>query len=180
MVESTKLAEFRFLRNQLINALAHISFANKAAIGLIKDPSGKNIWGISFNNSIKGSDSGYQFDIFATYPIFNDEMVCKTYFIENLKDWPVFYIATTPGFINSVSTLPPIITSDEDEVLSLVLWNLKDDGKTMSEAMIFGNHHSSTQSVIEHSDKVDENGAIVQASANGSKNIEIDSLRSYI
>ena len=153
MFKSTKIAEFRISKDRLINALTHISnITHKASIALIVDRNkGKAEMGISFNNVAYFDENGHQFDLYSSYPIFHSEMVCKHYFTRNADEWPIIYIACTPEFIVSVSTLPPTM-SDGKEVLGMALWNIEDDNKIKSEAVIFGDHHSHIASIIEHSD----------------------------
>jgi hypothetical protein len=169
MVKSTKLAEFRIERSRLIDALMHISnITAKASIALIvgKEEGNTTKMGINFNNVALFDESGHQFDLYSAYPIFNDEMTCRNYFIETVTDWPVFFIACTPEFIRSIITLPPIVTSNEVEVLALALWNIKDGDKTKSNAVIFGDHHSHIASIIEHSGlAVGTGGTITQSSS---------------
>ena len=93
-VESKKLAEFKISRDRLVKALMHISnISDKAAVGLIvvREEDNKK-GGISFNNVLR-SEMDPQFELFASYPIFNSEMGCSSYFIEGVEEWPVYYIA---------------------------------------------------------------------------------------
>jgi len=149
----TKIAEFKIKRNLLISALTHISnITHKASIALIVDRNSDNAkMGITFNNVVHFDESGHQFDLYSSYPIFHSEMACNSYYIENVDDWPIVYIACMPEFIVSISTLPPI-TSDGEDFLDMALWNVRDGTKIKSEVVIFGNHHSHIASIIEHAD----------------------------
>jgi len=175
-VESKKLAEFRISRDRLVKALMHISnISDKAAVALITIRSKKD--GISFNN-VLNSEMGPQFDLYASYPIFNSEMACVSYFIEDIGEWPVYYIACNQQFIKSICTLPPItsLSGDKEPYLDLVFYNVKDGSTVKSDTVVYGDHKARVGSTIEHSDLIASGGQIVQS--NG-KDIEDDRLKSY-
>ena len=178
-VESKKLAEFKISRDRLVKALMHISnISDKAAVGLIVFRSEDNKkGGFNFNNVLK-SEVGPQFELYASYPIFNSDMGCISYFIEDIGEWPVYYIACSQQFIKSICTLPPIISSTDDKepYLDLVFYNVKDGSTVKSETVVFGDHKANVGSIIEHSDLKVSGGKIVQS--NG-KDIEENQLRSY-
>ena len=179
-VESKKLAVFEISRDRLIKALTHISNISEiAAVGLIvmrEEDEDNNKGGISFNNVLK-SEMGPQFDLFASYPIFNSDMRCSRYLIEDTGEWPVYYIACSERFIKSICTLPPIVSTDETEqFLEMVFYTIKDGNTLKSETVIFGDHKASVDSIIEHSDLEVRDGKIVYS--NG-KDIEADWLKSY-
>lgn len=156
-LESTKIAEFKLLKDQLIRALSAVSFAGKAVVALIINRQEENaVMGINFNNVANLGEST-QFDVAAAYPIFNDEFLCRRYFV-SVTEWPVFYIACMPEFINSVNTLPPI----DSEALDMVFWSIREGNKQKSEAVIFGDHHAHTTSIIEHSDIIGESGEVLR------------------
>jgi hypothetical protein len=178
-VESKKLAEFRISRNRLVEALMHISnISDKAAVALIIFRSEDNKkGGINFNNVLK-SEMGPQFELYASYPIFNSEMACFSYFIEDIGEWPVYYIACNQQFIRSICTLPPItsLSGDNEPYLDLVFYNVKDGSAVKSDTVVYGDHKANVGSTIEHSDLIASGGQIVQS--NG-KDIEDDRLKSY-
>lgn len=125
--------------------MSTVSFAGKAVVGLIINKKKENaVMGIMFNNVANLGESA-QFDLAAAYPIFNDDLLCKNYLASK---WPVFYIACTPGFINSVNALPAI----GGDALDMAFWSIKDGDKQKSVAVIFGEHHAYSKSIIEHSD----------------------------
>jgi len=163
-VESKKLAVFEISRDRLIKALTHISNISEiAAVGLIV--------------MREEDEMGPQFDLFASYPIFNSEMRCSRYLIEDTGEWPVYYIACSERFIKSICTLPPIVSTDETEqFLEMVFYTIKDGNTLKSETVIFGDHKASVDSIIEHSDLEVRDGKIVYS--NG-KDIEADWLKSY-
>ena len=153
-----------------------ISFASKAVVGLIINRKEDNAaMGISFNNVANLGESA-QFDLYAAYPIFNDEFICKNYLV---NQWPIFYIACMPEFINSVSSLPSVNGEDEEEALDMVFWSIKDGDTLKSEAVIFGKHRSHIASIIEHSNmKIGEMGEIIQDSG-GKTLIDADDFKHY-
>jgi hypothetical protein len=174
MVESRHIAEFKISKELLLKSLLHIShICDRAVVGIIENQSDNNAkMGISINNEVNAGDSEHQFDLYSSYPVFNSEMIDFKY---NIDKWPVVYIACTNAFINSINTLPPIVVDDE-EVLEMVIWDIKDDGALKSEVCIFGDHHSRIGSIIQYSDIIDEKGHVV--SAKGS-NIDVDQLKHY-
>jgi len=179
-IESKKLAEFKISRDRFVKALMHISnISDRAAVGLIVNyKSGNNTkMGISFNN-VQNSEMGTQFDLYAAYPIFNSEMACVSYFIEDIGEWPVYYIACNEPFIKSICTLPPIVslTGDEEPFLDLVFYNVKDGSTVKSETIVFGDHKANVGSIIEHSDLKVSSGKIVQSNE---KDIEENQIKSY-
>lgn len=178
-VESKKLAEFRISRDRLVKALMHISnISDKAAVALIIFRSEDNKkGGINFNNVLK-SEMGPQFELYASYPIFNSEMACFSYSIEDIGEWPVYYIACNQQFIKSICTLPPItsLSGDKEPYLDLVFYNVKDGSTVKSDTVVYGDHKARVGSTIEHSDIIVSGGQIVQS--NG-KEIEENQLKSY-
>lgn len=177
-INSKKLAEFKISRDRLVKALMHISNISEiAAVGLIviREEDNKK-GGISFNNVLK-SDMGTQFDLFASYPIFNSEMGCSRYLIGDAGEWPVYYIACNERFIKSICTLPPIVsTGDTEEFLDMVFYAIRDGNTLKSETVIFGDHKASVDSIIEHSGFEVRNGKIVYSDG---KDIEAEWLKSY-
>lgn len=177
-VESKKLAEFRISRDRLVKALMHISnISDKAAVALIIFGSDNKKGGINFNNVLK-SEMGPQFELYASYPIFNSEMACFSYSIEDIGEWPVYYIACNQQFIKSICTLPPItsLSGDKEPYLDLVFYNVKDGSTVKSDTVVYGDHKARVGSTIEHSDIIVSGGQIVQS--NG-KEIEENQLKSY-
>lgn len=159
-----KVGEFRLSKVLLMEALTQISHISKRAfIAIIQDPLDNNKkCGINFNNTAIGSDLGHQFDLYASYPIFDSRMECSHYLVE---EWPVISIACTPQFVKSISTLPPIEDpSAKKDVLDMVIYSIKDGELVKSEVVIFGEYHSHIGSIIEHSDRSIEEGIILQSS----------------
>jgi len=182
MVESKKLAEFRISRKRLVDALLHISnISDRAAIALIVDREDENKeMGVSFSNIAK-TETGDQFDLYASYPIFNMEMTCHRYFLKDSDEWPPYFIACDQRFIKAICTLPIVKTtsSNDDPVLDLVLYHVKDGDVEKSESVVFGNHHASVVSIIAHTDlEVSSKGTIIVKS--DGTDMDEDYLRSYI
>lgn len=131
--------------------------------------------GINFNNVRNLDAYGKESYLRASYPIYNNEFVCKTYFVD---EWPIFYIACMPAFINSVNALPPADKDGNEDVLGMAFWSIKDGEISLSEAFVFGEHHSYISSVIEHSGMKLVDGKIIEEL--GSKNIvDADQLKHY-
>ncbi len=173
MPESRKVLEFDISREILVNALAHVSYvAPMAAIALIKFNE-ETIGGININTVANGSDNGHQFDTYASFAIFNDEMGDTQYNVDNAHPWPVVYIACTPDFITAISKLKP----KHGDCFAVQVWNIIDGDKIKSEITIYGEHNSNIGSIIEHSDMRIKSGKIVPSSANS---LNMDAQRHYV